>query len=394
MQQHPIPQDITGYRFHIIGSMTLKQFGEVFLGVIVAVIFFSTNLIVIVKWPLIVLSVGMGVVAAFVPIQERPLDHWISTFIKIMYKPTKFFWKRNTKVPELFSFESSASTIIQEPEIDLTPAKRQRIKEYLGSVPEASSFSTDFSENDISQMKNILSLFGTTTNSGSEQAHSRPKKEKPNIGVRVRSMRIQKKSEDISEEVGVFDTSVSQTPESEITPSKTEENKTREPIKKVILSSDQVAEKIQIPKPTTIKLETDIKTQDEQVVGTSSTHLSKKTFIESKKSIPKDIGVTKDINFNSGLPFPVKPTEPNKLVGMVLSQNNDLLTNSIVEVQTKDGQIERAVKTNALGQFFITTPLKNGDYTIIVEKENYTFQPLNIKIDGTIIQPVEIRSKN
>jgi hypothetical protein len=38
MKEHPIPQDITNYRFHIVGSMTLKQFGECAAGVIIALI--------------------------------------------------------------------------------------------------------------------------------------------------------------------------------------------------------------------------------------------------------------------------------------------------------------------------------------------------------------------
>ena len=66
----------------------------------------------------------------------------------------------------------------------------------------------------------------------------------------------------------------------------------------------------------------------------------------------------------------------------------------MLEVQTTSGQIERAVKTNALGQFFITTPLKVGEYNVIVEKDNYVFQPMHIKINNEIIQPIEIRSEN
>ncbi len=79
---------------------------------------------------------------------------------------------------------------------------------------------------------------------------------------------------------------------------------------------------------------------------------------------------------------------------MVLSQNNDLLTNAIVEIQTPEGSIARAVKTNTLGQFFITTPLKNGDYNIVVEKTGYQFQPQHLIINNTIIPPMEIRSDN
>ncbi|MDQ5951410.1 MAG: hypothetical protein QG639_691, partial [Patescibacteria group bacterium] len=58
MKEHPIPQDITNYRFHIVGSMTLKQFGEVLVGVIISFIIYQTNLIAIIKWPLIVLFFG------------------------------------------------------------------------------------------------------------------------------------------------------------------------------------------------------------------------------------------------------------------------------------------------------------------------------------------------
>lgn len=156
MQEHPIPQDITGYKFHIIGSMTLKQFGEIFLGVIFAVLFYKTNLVSIIKWPLVLLSVGLGAAAAFVPIEERPLDHWIITFFKVLYKPTKFYWRREPKIPDPFTYKPSE---IQEDTstLDLTPAKKQRIKEYVGAIPEQTKTSQDFTSDEINRMQGILS---------------------------------------------------------------------------------------------------------------------------------------------------------------------------------------------------------------------------------------------
>jgi hypothetical protein len=55
MIQHSIPQDITGYKFHLIGNMTLKQFGELAAGSIIAFIVYKSNLVDIVKWPLLFL---------------------------------------------------------------------------------------------------------------------------------------------------------------------------------------------------------------------------------------------------------------------------------------------------------------------------------------------------
>src|SRR3990170_2260575 len=99
MQEHPIPQDVTGYKFHIVGNMTLKQFAEVGAGVLVAVILYNTNLLSFIKWPLMMLSVGLGGMMAFVPIEERPLDHWIMTFFRRLYNPTKFYWRKDSAVP-------------------------------------------------------------------------------------------------------------------------------------------------------------------------------------------------------------------------------------------------------------------------------------------------------
>ena len=51
MKEHPIPQDITNYRFHIIGSMTLKQFLEIGAGIVFAGSIYKTGLPVLSSGP-------------------------------------------------------------------------------------------------------------------------------------------------------------------------------------------------------------------------------------------------------------------------------------------------------------------------------------------------------
>src|SRR5262245_9272112 len=104
MREHPIPQDVVGYRFHIIGNMTIKQFAEIGAGCILAFIIYSTNLFAFLKWPLIGISIGVGALAAFVPFEERPLDHWLMTFFRVMYRPTLFYWRREPQIPEPFLY--------------------------------------------------------------------------------------------------------------------------------------------------------------------------------------------------------------------------------------------------------------------------------------------------
>ena len=108
--------------------MTIKQFAEIGAGVMVGVGIYATNLPQLIKWFFIVIAVGMGALAAFVPIEERPFDHWVVTFFKVLYKPTKFFWRRRSKIPDPFLYEPDADLAPSYAELDLKPARRQRIK--------------------------------------------------------------------------------------------------------------------------------------------------------------------------------------------------------------------------------------------------------------------------
>ncbi len=97
MEQHAVPQDITGFKFKLVGDMTLKQFGELAGGAILAYLFFASGLHPIIKWPLVIFFAFFGVALAFLPIQERPLDVWLANFFKAIYRPTYFTWRKDAQ---------------------------------------------------------------------------------------------------------------------------------------------------------------------------------------------------------------------------------------------------------------------------------------------------------
>lgn len=96
MEQHPIPQQISSYEFKLVGDMTLKQFLKAAVGIVLAILINSTKMVVLVKWPLMFLFAGGGLVLAFVPFEDRPLESWIISFIKSIYSPTIYTYKRKT----------------------------------------------------------------------------------------------------------------------------------------------------------------------------------------------------------------------------------------------------------------------------------------------------------
>ena len=95
MEQHAIPQQISSYEFKLVGDMTLKQFLKAAAGIIIAILINSTNLMIIFKWPLMFIFGGLGLALAFLPLEDRPLEVWITSFIKSIYSPTIFIYKKN-----------------------------------------------------------------------------------------------------------------------------------------------------------------------------------------------------------------------------------------------------------------------------------------------------------
>jgi len=94
MDNHPIPQDVTGFQFKLVGEMTLKQFVYLAVGVIIAWIFFSTHLPAIIKLPISLISIILGVFSAFIPIEGRPFDFMIGQYLKALASPNQYVFEK------------------------------------------------------------------------------------------------------------------------------------------------------------------------------------------------------------------------------------------------------------------------------------------------------------
>ena len=96
MEQHAIPQQISSYEFKLVGEMTLKQFLKAAAGIVLALLINSTKLIILVKWPLMLIFGGVGILFAFVPFEDRPLEVWVKAFIESIYNPTIYIYKKKS----------------------------------------------------------------------------------------------------------------------------------------------------------------------------------------------------------------------------------------------------------------------------------------------------------
>lgn len=339
MNQHPVPQNVTQYQFRLVGDMTLKQFLELAAGLILAVLFYSSNLLFIFKAPLILLSIFFGIALAFFPIEDRPLDQWIINFLNSIYKPTRFIWKKTNKIPIIFTF-------VAHP-IAATNTITKTIK--APTINHTKLIDSDLSETENTQIKSLNNIFSATPVAPiSPSIIESPAFDKPSITVRKLSS------------------------QQKIDP-------------QILSNSTKTASSISIPTNPIPKLERTSQPKSEISSPPIPDKLifSQTTTATTKQAAP---AVTK----LKTIQLPVAPRSPNLIVGVTTSPEGKLLENVIVQVIDQSGIPARALKTNALGQFATSTPLNPGTYRIEAEQDGHTFPSQQLVINDSIIQPFEI----
>lgn len=94
--------------------------------------------------------------------------------------------------------------------------------------------------------------------------------------------------------------------------------------------------------------------------------------------------------------LPVLTDRANVLTGVVRDAEGKNLGDTLLIVKNSRGDTVRALKTNSLGQFVVSTPLQNGTYTVEVSpvnKTNLTFAIIPIEAKGDIIPTLDVVGK-
>lgn len=141
MENHPIPQDVTGFKFRLIGSITVKQFLYLISAGAFALLFYFFPIPTLIKIPLMLISAGIGLSLAFVPIDGRPMDKMIMNFIKALPAENQYVYKKAGAEMLFFAFNPPAHAANQINEKDTRIAEKTRMfnqlsKSYFKPDPE------------------------------------------------------------------------------------------------------------------------------------------------------------------------------------------------------------------------------------------------------------------
>lgn len=334
MEQHPIPQQVSSYQFKLVGDMTLKQFFQLAGGFLVALIFYSLPIIGIIKWPFAILSAILGALLAFVPLEERPLERWIFAFFKAIYTPTEFFWKRNAITEKFFQDEPAAQT---------TPTTPQEaaLKNYLSTANQKTGALAKLEGAESGFLSKLMGIFNGITNQVTNTLSPVSPAVQPAVSLAVPKEPMQ----------------IPQTVPTKVVPTN---------IPHMVVEEKPV-ENNAIPQITTQNVAPLI--AGEEIISTHQAMFS----------------------VDAAPPNP--PTIPNIIVGQVVDENRKIVEGAIMEIKDSAGRPIRALRSNKAGHFITVTPLENGKYSVITEKDGYEFNAISFDASGALIPPILVQGR-
>lgn len=342
MEQHPIPQQISSYQFKLVGDMTLKQFFQVAGGVIISLIFYSTPLHPLIKWPFILLSAGLGAALAFLPFEERPLERWIFAFFRSIYSPTLYFWKKTEKPPVFYTEEAVVPAITTV--VNTNP------------IVEKNTANLEAAE------KTFLQKIGGLWNVAAPAPKQPTMNSVPNTVPTPTQAPV----------------TFVQPVAAPIVPLPAVHNSPNTPALSV---PSQIPTVITKSAPRLV-VEESTPITNHQIPITNSIEMQK---IE-QKTITANV-----VEFSIDAAPPSPPIAINTISGQVMDQDRKIIEGAILEIKDSNSRPVRALKSNRAGHFIIVTPLQNGKYEVTIEKEGFKFEPVSFDAVGNMIPAIAIR---
>jgi len=363
MEQHPIPQNISSYQFRLVGDMTLKQFFQLAGGLLAGFIFYSLPILGIIKWPFAIISVILGIALAFMPLEERPLEKWIFAFFKAIYTPTEFLWKK-TETPVKFFQDEPADAIAV-------------LSDKLISTPSLTKLENN-EEGFMSKISGIFAGFKSPTSTTAPAPVTVPistptqmTPPKPQVAIPTQIPTLQMPVQNQSP-VGYV------TIDSPAT------------IKPVSTQGVSETKRMEIPQNSPIKI---AQPGVPKMVVEEHTPVSFTTQQVAPIIAGNEMVSTKQAIFSVDAAPPSPPVSNNVVVGQAVDQDRMIVEGAIMEIRDSGGRPVRALRSNKLGHFVTVTPLDNGRYDIITEKDGYEFTPVSFEAKGTVIPPILVQGK-
>jgi len=400
MDNHPIPQDITGFEFKLIGDMTIKQFAYVAAGVVIGLIVYLFPILAIIKIPLALCIIGAGAAIAFLPVGGRPMDLMFINFFKAVFSPTQYIYQKAGG--QIFTEDPS------NPSGNKTSGLAEKqLRDFLSFLPKGknkldqkeSVFFQSLNQYGVSSSAQVAPqispsfvadhAFANKTQDQAQAVTQATQAPMPATADKAKTEEETISNQALLKSAALLEKELQTAKAKEAAASQVDSKAYLDAHQKVLELQDNLSnmllEKQQL-EAKLIDLQKKIATQNTPVFNASMATAAPAAETKFVRSVPQTM--------QKSVGLPIASEFPNVITGIVKDPRGNPLSNILVEVKDEQGNAVRAFKTNALGQFASATPLSNGSFTIEFEdpREQNKFDKVAFKAGGEVILPIEVIS--
>jgi len=398
MERHSVPQNIMDVEFKLFGSLTVRQFANLAICIVSAVLVYFFNIPAFIKWPIIILLVMLGLALALVKINGQSFGTWMGNFIVAMFTSQRKIWRKSPKVPEIltktYKPQVSKEQIVASRKKELPPFLRediqktrdivdseeeQRLKSLeayiydnskssgLGVTPTASSTEEKSPVVNPSEMS-----MGTSQNPVQEGLYSFPQSDSYAVvgkSLNNQNPRSMRKTfhKNLATKVGALDSLVSdiEQPSETTTPPLSPKQPTSSASSEELLEANKILQE-----------------RIKELTERAKVSPNDKSITDKLKELENKLD---EMQSNSEITGgKVISQKPNVISGVVASKNEEFIPEVRVLIKDKRGYLVRSLVTDSHGYFVTTTSLPDGDYFIELESSKYSFDRFKVTLDGRV----------
>lgn len=359
MQEHPVPQNVTQFEFKLVGDMTIKQFGYLGGGLGLAYLTFVSMAakLPFVAYPLMVIFALIGAALAFLPFQDRPLDHWMKAFLGAVMAPTKASFRSSMLATTDPAFDNRLKEFLREKEPSETPP------------PKPASWSLSAAQSAPATQTMVAPVMPVVQSVVTDQ--------KP---VEAQENKDLKQVVEYAEKAQTLQNQIVNA-EKELEEIRTKASAPNQDPKVIAVQFQNVLTRLD-------GFNKQAKVMSDELARLTNSGGGVEIFQAQAVSSPTVRIQAKNLENYASL-----TSVANIINGVVYDANNNYLVGVIVVAHDKDNLPVRALKTNKLGQFLAATPLPNGTYTLTFEKDNLIFDTVEIELTGSILPALKVTAK-
>ncbi|MBP8961136.1 carboxypeptidase regulatory-like domain-containing protein, partial [Patescibacteria group bacterium] len=354
----------------------------------------------------------IGIALAFIPIEDRGLDEWLVNFIKAINSPTERIWKKETRLPQAFSYNQKL-LVVQKELITLAPTtSRRKLEEFL----EQENRKTIDDPLDIAEDEYINKVREAFANINTEEPP--PQEIQQSTGNLVKEGQSLETATPTKETPKTSEQGSNQ--KEQMPPKSSEEVQPQQKVDKIskIIKTRMSSAQISLPEDPTRRTTTRLRPVESHAgrkfVNLTPTQGQIILPIRGEKVIlPEESEATEEYErkqeqlekmlerreeFNAKQPkfykqIPSMVNKPNTVSGVLKNRRGDLLENVVLVIKNEKGETVRALKTNKLGNFMLSSPIPNGNYIIEIDQTRdtgLTFDIISFSANGGLLPSYEV----